>query len=240
MFGGNVPMNQTQFNNGAGSAVASRTNTMLPRVFLLMFMGLTMTAIIAYVLGTNQNVVQALLQNSGIFWGIWIVQLVLVFGLSALINRIPAFVANIAFFVYAAVTGVSFSVLMVFFSLDSIAGAFFIAAGMFGISALVGYVTKMDLSKIGFLALMLVLGLILASLVNIFFLKSSMIELIISYVMVILFTIVTAYDMQTIKQMSEMDMDEENVNKYAIYGALMLYIDFIMIFRNLLTILNDD
>ncbi|MFC7441620.1 Bax inhibitor-1 family protein [Laceyella putida] len=233
-------MNQSQFNNGANSAVATRTNSMLSRVFFLMFLGLTMTAIIAYVLGTNQEVVQALLQNSGVFWGIWVVQLVLVFGLSALINRINSFVANIAFFLYAAVTGVSFSVLMVFFSLDSIAGAFFITAGMFGISALIGYTTKMDLSRIGFFALMLVLGLILASLVNIFFLKSGMIELIISYAMVILFTIVTAFDMQNIKHMSQMNLDEETLNKYAIYGALMLYIDFIMIFRNLLTILNDD
>lgn len=232
-------MNQMQFNNGA-SAVASRTNSMLSRVFFLMFLGLSMTAIIAYVLGTNQEVMQSLLQNSSLFWGIWIVQLVLVIGLSALINRISSFVANIAFFLYAAVTGVSFSVLMVFFSLESIAGAFFITAGMFGISALIGYTTKMDLSRIGFFALMLVLGLILASLVNIFFLKSGMIELIISYAMVILFTIVTAYDMQNIKQMAQMNLDEEHVNKYAIYGALMLYIDFIMIFRNLLTILNDD
>jgi FtsH-binding integral membrane protein len=111
---------------------------------------------------------------------------------------------------------------------------------MFGLFAVFGYVTKIDLTRIGSIALMLVLGLILASIVNLFFLHSTMFDLIISYALVVLFCGVTAYDIQKIKAMSQHAYDEETGTKLAIFGALMLYLDFIIIFKNLLRILSRD
>lgn len=127
-----------------------------------------------------------------------------------------------------------------YFDLGTIFAAFFIAAGMFGLFAVYGYVTKRDLSRIGSIAIMFLIGVILASLVNMFFLKSGVMSLVISYAIVGLFCIITAFDIQMIKGMGEEAMEEGMAEKMAIFGALALYIDFIAIFRNLLYILGDD
>lgn len=231
-------MEQSRFPGS--TAYAQAQQKLLRSVFGWMFAGLSMTAIIAIALSMNPAVPAMLVSNSAIFWGIIIAQVVIVFALSAFLFKLPVFAATLGYFLYAALTGVTFTVIVYAFELGTIAAAFFIAAGMFGVFAVFGYVTKIDLSKIGSIAIMAIIGLALASLVNIFFFKSSFVELLISYGMVLLFCVVTAFDIQTLKQLSEETFEEETTAKIAIYGAFMLYIDFIAIFRNLIYILGSD
>jgi FtsH-binding integral membrane protein len=216
------------------------TQRLVQRSFSWMFVGLTLTALVAIVLSMNPEVPKMLVQNQAVFWGIIIIQLVTVFGLSFAINRISPFVATFAFFLYAALTGVTFTLILAFFDLGTVGAAFFIAAGMFGVCSLLGYVTKRDLTKIGSIALMAIIGIFLATLINLFFLKSGLISLIISYAIVILFCVVTAFDVQMLKNLSSQAMDEKTASKLAVFGALMLYIDFIAIFQNLIYILGSD
>ncbi|SFJ73194.1 Bax inhibitor-1/YccA family protein [Thermoflavimicrobium dichotomicum] len=222
------------------STAARTSQRLVQRAFSWMFVGLSLTAIIAIALSMNPNVPQMLVQNKAIFYGIIALELITVFGLSFLINRISSFMATFAFFFYAALNGITFTLILAYFNLGTIGAAFFIAAGMFGISALIGYVTKRDLTKLGSIALMLLIGILLASLVNIFFIKSGLIGLVISYVVVALFCFITAYDIQMLKAIAEQVADEETATKYAIFGALMLYIDFLAIFKNLIYILGND
>lgn len=226
-------------HNFVGVNAQTLSQRVMRRVFGWMFAGLLMTAVIAIILGSNPNVPAYFFQHGGTQLGIAIVQLIVVVALSALLPRLSVTMASFGFFLYAALTGVTFSLIFAFYDPGAISSAFLITAGMFGLCALFGYVTKMDLTRIGFIALMIVLGLVLASVVNIFFFHSGGFSLLVSYAMVILFSIVTAYDIQKIKQMLEHVQDEETANKMAIYGALMLYLDFIIIFRNLLNILRS-
>ncbi len=232
-------MEQTHYP-GYDSTSAKINQRLMQRVFSWMFAGLSMTAIIAIVLYSNPDVPVFLMSSPGVFWGIVIAELVVVFGLSAFINRLSPFMATFAFFLYAALNGVTFTLILAQFDLYLIGTAFLIAAGMFGLFALIGYTTKIDLTKIGSIAIMFAIGLILASLVNIFLIHSSLMDLIISYALVLIFCIVTAYDIQSIKRMGENAYDENTASKLAIFGALMLYLDFIIIFKNLLAILSSD
>ena len=233
-------MEQTRFPGVNQTASAPVHQRLMQRVFSWMFAGLSMTAIIAIALYSNPNVPVFLASTPGVFWGIVIAELVVVFGLSALLHKMTPFMATFAFFLYAALNGVTFTLILAQFDLYLVGTAFLIAAGMFGLFAIIGYTTKINLTKIGSIAIMGVIGLILASFVNIFFIQSSVVDLAISYLLVLVFCIVTAYDIQNIKRMSESAYDEKTASKMAIFGALMLYLDFIIIFKNLLTILSSD
>ena len=169
-----------------------------------------------------------------------IAELGLVFYMSARINRISFTTATILFIVYSILNGVTMSMLFLIYTMSSIATTFFVTAGTFGAMALFGYATKKDLTRIGNLCIMGVIGLIIASLVNMF-LHNSMMDLIISYVGVLLFVGLTAYDSQKIKQMlSGEDIEvNETTQKIALMGALTLYLDFINLFLYLLRILGD-
>ena len=160
--------------------------------------------------------------------------------MSARINRISFTTATILFIVYSILNGVTMSMLFLIYTMSSIATTFFVTAGTFGAMALFGYATKKDLTRIGNLCIMGVIGLIIASLVNMF-LHNSMMDLIISYVGVLLFVGLTAYDSQKIKQMlSGEDIEvNETTQKIALMGALTLYLDFINLFLYLLRILGD-
>jgi uncharacterized protein len=225
------------------SSSAIRTDRgLFQRVFSWMFAGLLLTGIIAYFLSSNTDVASLIAFNSGILWGAIIVQIILVIAISALIGRISAFTATFLFFLYAAINGVTFSVYLAYVDISTVGSAFIITAGMFGISAAIGYITKADLSKMGSILLMLLLGLVLATLVNVFFLQSDTASLILSYIIVVVFCGITAYDVQNIKHLSAsiQSMDENTATKVAIFGALLLYIDFIAILQNLINILNRD
>ncbi len=201
-------------------------------------MGLAITGVIAYgVAGSEFS--YKLATSPFLYFGLFIVQIAIVFGLSAAINRIPSGVAIGAFFLYSALTGLTFSILFMVFTGASIASTFLICAGMFAGVSVFGYVTKMDLSKFGTYLFMALIGIILASVVNIF-LKSPMMNWIISIVGVLVFTGLTAYDTQKIKQMSQTtDFDSEQGKKAAVIGALALYLDFINLFMFLLNLLGS-
>ena len=181
-----------------------------------------------------------MMQNSMLFWGVLIAEVVLVMYMSARINKISFTTATLLFIAYSILNGVTLSILFLIYTASSIATTFFVTAGTFGAMALFGYVTKKDLTRIGSLCIMGVIGLIIASVVNMF-LHNTMMDMIISYVGVLLFVGLTAYDAQKIKHLLSGDDIEvnESTQKTALLGALTLYLDFINLFIYLLRILGD-
>lgn len=169
-------------------------------VYVWMTLALVITGFTALYVAKSYTLLNLMLQNQMAFWGVLIAELGLVFYMSARINRISFTTATILFIVYSILNGVTMSMLFLIYTMSSIATTFFVTAGTFGAMALFGYATKKDLTRIGNLCIMGVIGLIIASLVNMF-LHNSMMDLIISYVGVLLFVGLTAYDSQKIKQM---------------------------------------
>ena len=218
-----------------------RTNEMVRKFMLAVYnwmtIGLGLTAVVAFGIGRT-SLVNVILETPGLFWGLVIVQFLVVLGMSFLMNKIHSIVAIGLFFVYALLTGVTFSMLFLIYTESSIAFTFFTCAAMFGGISVFGYITKMDLSKIGGFLMMGLFGLIIASVINIF-LQSSMIYWLTSYAGVIIFVGLTAWDTQKIKQMGMMtDTGSEEGKKAAIFGALMLYLDFVNLFLFLLRIMG--
>lgn len=176
-----------------------------------------------------------IMQNSLLFWGILIAELGVVWYLSARIHRISFTSATLLFILYSILNGATLSMIFLIYTMSSIATTFFVTAGTFGVMALFGYVTKKDLTRLGSLCFMGIIGIIIASLVNIF-LQNSMMEMIISYIGVLLFVGLTAYDSQKIKRLLMQDGVEinETTQKIALLGAMTLYLDFINLFLYLL------
>ena len=172
--------------------------------------------------------------NNWALIALMILQLGLVFYFSARLNRMSFSTATAVFILYSAITGLTFSSIFVVFSMSSIATTFFITAGMFAAMALVGSFTKKDLSGIGKFALMALIGLIIAGIVNMF-LRNAMMDFIVSGIGVLVFAGLTAYDSQKIRQMLQMQSEiNESTQKLALLGSLSLYLDFINIFLYLL------
>ena len=222
-----------------GTAVSEVQTSFVLKVYNWMTMGLALTALVA--LGIEvavPGVRWIMLENPIIFYGLLIMELAIVWGLSAAISKIPALLATLIFLFYAGLNGVTFSIIFLVYELGSIAYTFFICAAMFGATSVFGFVTKMDLSRIGGILMMALVGLIIASVVNIF-VASSTLDWIISYAGVIIFVGLTAYDTQKIKRMSVgIDSSSEEGGKASIMGALTLYLDFINLFLFLLRILG--
>ena len=172
--------------------------------------------------------------NNWALIALMILQLGLVFYFSARLNRMSFSTATAVFILYSAITGLTFSSIFVVFSMSSIATTFFITAGMFAAMALVGSFTKKDLSGMGKFALMALIGLIIAGIVNMF-LRNAMMDFIVSGIGVLVFAGLTAYDSQKIRQMLQMQSEiNESTQKLALFGSLSLYLDFINIFLYLL------
>jgi uncharacterized protein len=206
----------------------------LAKVFNWMAMGLGITGIIAYI--TANSGLALSIVTSPFFMILLIAELGLVFFLSARIDKIQAGTASGLFIGYSVLNGLTLSVIFLTYTGSSIAGTFFITAGMFGAMAVYGLVTKRDLSGLGSFLIMGVFGIIIASIVN-YFLKNSSVYWVISLLGVFIFTGLTAYDVQKIKNMGEsgiMNNGDEVVRKGAIMGALALYLDFINLFLMLL------
>ncbi len=221
------------------AAVAAEQRRYIQRVFSWMFVGLLMTAVVAYLLSRNENVLTYFSERPYAFFGILIAELIMVFYLSARVHKLSVTSATLLFFIYAALNGITFSLLFALYTSSSIVLTFLITAGMFGTLAVYGYVTKRDLSRMGSILFMALIGLILATLVN-FFLHSSTLYWITTYVGVIVFSGLTAYDMQRIKEANIIGNEgtgEET--KEAIIGALILYLDFINLFLYLLRIFGN-
>jgi hypothetical protein len=196
-----------------------------------MFGGSLLTALAAFIVEKNVSLQNLILDNNVVFFGLIIVELALVFFLSIRIQKLSFGAALFTFLVYSLLNGLMISAIFFIYTASSIASVFVISALVFGIMALIGYTTKRDLTSIGNLSLMALVGVILASLVNLF-LKNGTLSLIVSYLAVIIFVGLTAYDTQKIKRMSESGTS----GNMGIYGALALYLDFINIFLNLLRI----
>lgn len=208
----------------------------LLQVYNLMALGLGLTGLVAYGVSTSPELLQTLF-FSPLRWVVMLAPVGLVFFLSARIHALSAATAQVVFWVYSASVGVSLSALFMIYQGTSIARVFFITAIVFGSMSLYGYTTKRDLSGFGHFLFMGLIGLVVASLVNMF-LKSSAMHFVLSCVGVLVFTGLTAYDTQTIKEMYfEMD-SQEVARKKALFGALMLYLDFINIFIHLLQFLG--
>jgi FtsH-binding integral membrane protein len=227
-------------NLGAAQTTASAAS----RKFLLntynwMAMGLAVTGLIAYAVAGSETILKIIFQNIFLFYFIVILQLITVIALSAAIKKIPAILAIAGFFFYSVLTGLTFSILFLVYTSSSIFYTFFICAAMFASVSVFGYITKTDLSRFGSFLFMALIGLIIASVVNIF-LHSTMIYWITTYAGVIIFVGLTAYDTQKIKEMSRTaDYETEEGKKYSVIAALNLYLDFINLFLFLLRILGQ-
>jgi FtsH-binding integral membrane protein len=208
----------------------------MTRIFGWMTFALTITALTALSVASSQALVNIFLANKFVFYGLLVGQLFLVMGISALINRISSTLATLLFIIYSAANGLTLSVLFLAFAQSSIALSFFITAGTFAFMVAYGYFTNRDLTSMGSLLFMGLVGIIIASLVNLF-MSSETLYWIISYAGVFIFVGLTAYDAQKIKnQALLMNDDSETARKGAVLGALTLYLDFINLFIFILRI----
>lgn len=208
----------------------------LVKVYCWMAFALVVSGVCAWAVGTSEALAMMILGNKLVFWGLIIVEFLMVMGIAGLINRISAATATALFIAYAAVNGLTLSVIFLLYSPSSIAMTFGITAGTFGTMALIGTVTKRDLTSIGNICFMALIGLIIASLVNIFW-ANSMLYWIVTYAGVLIFVGLTAYDAQKVKAMYlDCDGSSEALQKVAVVGALALYLDFINLMLYLLRI----
>ena len=224
---------------GKESALSAVFPALMRKVYVWMTMALAITGICAYGVATSPNIMQMIYGNSMTIWVLFIVELGLVFYTTARIQKLSLTTATTLFIIYSALNGVTLSGIFMVYSMTSIAKVFFITAGTFAAMALYGYFTKTDLSKIGNILFMALIGLIIATVVNLF-MKSAMFDLILCYIGVGIFVGLTAWDSQKIKHMLAMQVDmSENAQKIALMGALSLYLDFINLFLYLLRIFGN-
>jgi len=219
------------------------SRTFLSNVFSWMFLGLLSTAGTAYIFSGSAQLMSLLISETGMTGLGWVVMLApfgFVLLLSFGFNKLSSAAMIILFVIYAVLMGMSLSFIFLAYSLGSIASTFAITAGMFGAMALLGYTTKTDLTKFGSILIMALVGVIIASFVNLLILKSSMFDYFISLLGVLIFTGLTAYDVQKLKRIgSGVEDGLESTRKLTIMGALTLYLDFINLFLFLLRFLGN-
>lgn len=222
------------YQNGGAPVIdiSTKLSAVMKRVYVKMFLGLLVTAFVAFWAASTPAVLYFFAQNTWAMWGLLIGSVVMVIALSGAINKISSPVATALFFGYAVIMGLMLYPILLVYTGASIAKTFFITAGVFGAMSVYGYFTAKDLTKMGSFLFMALIGIIICSVVNIF-LHSSTMEWIISGAGVLIFIGLTAWDTQKIKQMA-MIAPEESVGKLATIGALSLYLDFINLFLYLL------
>ncbi|GLR09974.1 membrane protein [Mixta theicola] len=214
--------------------------TYMAQVYGWMTCGLLLTAFISWYAANTPAVMELVFASRMTFFGLIIAQLAVVFVLSGLVHKLSGAVATALFMLYSALTGLTLASIFLVYTYSSIASTFFVTAGMFGAMSFWGYTTKRDLSKMGSILFMALIGLLLASLVN-FWLKSPALMWAITYIGVLVFVGLTAYDTQKLKAIGENidTRDKENLRRYSIMGALTLYLDFINLFLMLLRIFGN-
>ena len=228
---------------GAGARAAQIDEGLrahMNKVYGLMSVGMVLTGGVAWAVGTNDAMLGAIF-GTPLKWVVMFAPLIMVFAFSAMINRLSAAAAQLFFYVFAALMGLSISFIFAVYTGVSIAQTFFATAIAFASLSLYGYTTKKDLSGMGTFLMMGLIGLIVASIVNIF-LGSSALQFAISVIGILIFAGLTAYDTQSIKNeyvQHAMSMDEEWLGKSAIMGALRLYLDFINMFMFLLSFMGN-
>lgn len=230
-------MEFNQISQTSESANKSIQAILFRNVYLWMTLALIITAITSIFVISSPNLIRAVYSNNLVFYGLLIAELALVWILSANINRLSFSTATIMFIVYSILNGVTMSFIFLIYTGSTIALTFFVTAGTFGVMALFGTFTKKDLSSWGNILLMALVGVIIASVANWFF-KNEVLYWVITYVGVIVFVGLTAYDAQKIKRMIHTHGNEltETTQKMALMGALSLYLDFINLFLLLLRI----
>ena len=209
------------------------------KVYSWMSFALIITGLVAMWVASNETLMMSIFSNSLIFWGLIIAEFACVAYLVGAIEKMSAQLATSIFIGYSALNGLTFSIIFVIYTMDSIASTFFITAGTFAIMSIYGYYTKKDLTSIVNLAIMGLVGVIIASVVN-WFMASEMLYTIITYIGVLVFVALIAYDTQKIKNMNIIGNEgTEEDKKEAIIGALILYLDFINLFLFLLRIFGS-
>lgn len=212
---------------------------LMSKVYLWMTLALVVTGMTAYYVASSPAILYAIVSNQIAFWGLFIGELVLVFVLSSRIMSLSFVTASLMFVAYSVMNGIFFSFIFLAYTEQSIATTFLITAGTFGAMSLFGFVTKRDLSAMGRILFMLLIGLIIATVVNIF-MKAEGLTLILNYAGVVIFVGLTAYDTQSIKQMLQEHGDKEGAEKIALLGSLSLYLDFINLFIYLLRFFGES
>ncbi len=205
--------------------------------YLWMGVGLFVTGLVAMLVASSSTLLSLFYYNRVLLFGVMIAELVLVFYLASRITKMEYSKARNLFLLYAALNGVSMAGIFVVYAQSTIASAFFVTAGTFGVMCLYGYITKADLSRFGNILFMALIGIVIASVVNMF-VASSMVAKLINYVGVLLFCAITAYDTQYLKRVALSTNDESSLLKLSIYGALKLYLDFINMFIFILRIMS--
>ena len=213
---------------------------LMRKVYLWMTLALVITAITAYGVATSPAAIQFILGNRIVFFGLIIAEFALVLAVGGMINRLSITTATLLFTLYSVVNGATLSIILLAYTQESVTQVFFITAGTFAAMSAVGYLTKRDLSSVGRILFMALIGLIIATVVNIFW-KNSGFMAILNYLGVLIFVGLTAYDTQKIKNMLLTAEDGGEVGqKMALLGALTLYLDFINLFLYLLRILGKS
>lgn len=209
------------------------------RVFFWMAFGLGTTALVAMAVASSDTMVDTIQRNRGLFFVVVLAQLGIVFGFGAAAERLPAAGVAALFLAYSALSGLTFSFVFLAYTKESIASTFFITAGTFGAVALFGATTKRDLTRVGSIAFMALIGFLIASIVNIF-LQSTALTWITTFAGVAIFVALTAHDMQKIKQdAGALTLDGSTRERWAVMWALRLYLDFINLFLLLLRIFGN-
>jgi len=217
---------------GASLPAEERITAFLRSVYGWMCGGLAITALSASIIASSPAFVYAVATNRLLFWGLMIAQLGIVFVLSARVQQLAASTAGLLFVAYSALTGVTISFVLLAYTGESVATTFLVTAGMFGAMAAYGTTTQRSLAGFGQFLFMGVIGVVLASVVGMFW-HSDALQFVISFIGVIVFTGLAAYDAQRLKAMA-LSMPTGHTGSYAIVGALALYLDFINLFLFLL------
>lgn len=225
-------------NGFENTAQVSLTNSVMRRVYFKMFLAMVVTAVTSMFVAGNEAILTMIFSNRMAPIVLLVLQVGVVLVLSGRIHKLSTPVASLLFYLYSLLTGVVFSVILLVYTASSIAYTFFITAGVFAAMSIYGYFTSNDLSRMGSILFMALIGLIVCSLVNIF-VNSSTMDWIISFVGVLIFIGLTAWDTQKIKQMTQY-ADQSMAGKIATLGALNLYLDFVNLFLYLLRFFGDS
>ena len=213
-------------------------STVMRSVYGKMTLGLLVTALTSWLMLGSEQMLSLVFSSPFVFFGLALVELGLVFYLSARIQKLNPATATAMFYLYSVLNGITLTPIFFMYTAESIVSTFFITAATFGAMTVFGYVTKQDLSKFGAILVMALIGLIVCSIVNIF-LKSSSLQWIISLAGVAIFVGLTAWDTQKIKRMAE-GVYGDDVSRLSTMGALSLYLDFVNLFIYLLRIFGRE
>lgn len=231
------------YNPNATDRVQTSTlgfSALMTKVYVWMTLALVTTGLTSFYVASNESLLFSIVSNQGIFWGLAIAELALVWILSANVMRMSFSLAGLMFLAYSILNGVTFSVLFLAYTAPSLTTTFMVTAGTFGAMSLVGLFIKKDLSSIGRFLFMALIGLIIGTLVNIF-VASSALEWALTYAGIAIFCGLTAYDTQKMKEILQQNEQagDTNLLKIALLCSLSLYLDFINLFIYLLRIFGD-